>query len=111
MALAKSELQSAELSVGGKRNDVRIEVRQKARDVHELESAREVARLDLKLSQETLAEIQERFDKGRASLRDLEQVRVEESEKWVTFLDADFARQKGQLSLLQTTGQLAKVFQ
>jgi outer membrane protein len=111
VALAKSELQVAELSVGGKRNDVRLDVRQKARDAHELESAREVARLDLKLSQETLVELQERFDQGRASLRDLEQVRVEESEKWVTFLDADFARQKGQLSLLQTTGQLAKVFQ
>jgi outer membrane protein TolC len=111
VALAKSELRAQELSVGGKRNDVRLDVRQKARDAHELEAAREVARLDLKLSQETLAELQERFDQGRASLRDLEQVRVEESEKWVTFLDADFARQKGQLSLLQTTGQLAKVFQ
>jgi hypothetical protein len=29
----------------------------------------------------------------------------------VAFLDADFARQQAQLSLLQATGQLAKVFQ
>ncbi len=111
VALAKSELQSSELSVGARRNDVRLAVRQKARDARELESAREVARLDLKLAQESLAQTQDRFDQGRASLRELEQVRVDESEKWVTFLDADFARQQGQLSLLQTTGQLAKVFQ
>jgi outer membrane protein TolC len=111
LALAKSELAATELTVGSKRNDVRLAVRQKARDVRELESAREVARLDLKLAQETLAITGERFDQGRASLRDLEQVRVDESEKWVTFLDADFARQQGQLSLLQTTGELAKVFQ
>jgi outer membrane protein TolC len=111
VALAKSQLQSAELSVGTARNNVRVDVRQKARNVRELESAREVARLDLKLAQETLAQTQELFDHGRASLKDLEQVRVDESEKWVTFLDADFARQQGQLALLQTTGQLAKVFQ
>jgi hypothetical protein len=29
----------------------------------------------------------------------------------VAFLDADFARQQGQLTLLQAAGQLAKVFQ
>jgi hypothetical protein len=34
-----------------------------------------------------------------------------ESEKWVEFLDADFARKQGQLTLLQSTGQLAQVFQ
>ncbi|HXW17581.1 MAG TPA: TolC family protein [Candidatus Acidoferrales bacterium] len=111
VALAKSELAAAELDVGAKRNDVRLEVRQQARNVHELESAREVARLDLKLTQESLGITQERFDQGRASLAELEQIRVEESEKWVTFLDADFARQQGQLSLLQTTGQLSNLFQ
>jgi len=45
------------------------------------------------------------------TLRDLEQVRLDESDKWVAFLDADFARQQGQLTLLQATGQLATVFQ
>jgi len=110
-ALAKSQLEAQELSVGSKRNDVRLEVRQKARNARELESAREVARLDLKLAQETLALTQEKFDQGRASLRELEQDRLDESEKWVAFLDADFARQQGQLTLLQTTGQLAKIFQ
>jgi hypothetical protein len=29
----------------------------------------------------------------------------------VAFLDAEFSRQQGHLSLLQATGQLAKVFQ
>jgi outer membrane protein TolC len=111
VALAKSELLAAEQAVGNKRNDVRAAVRQQAQQLRESEAALEVARLDLKLAQETLGVTQERFDQGRASLNDLEQLRVEESEKWVTFLDADFARQQGQLSLLQTTGQLAKLFQ
>ena len=74
-------------------------------------ASREVARLDLKLAQETLQLMQSRFEQGRVTLRDIEQARLDESDKWVAFLDADFARQQGQLALLQATGQLAKVFQ
>jgi|HubBroStandDraft_6_1064221.scaffolds.fasta_scaffold02632_5 outer membrane protein len=111
VALAKSELNAAELTLGNKRQQVRLDVQQKARTVRELEATREVARLDLKLAQETLQLDQARFDQGRLTLRDIEQARLEESDKWVAFLDADFARQQGQLTLLQATGQLAKVFQ
>lgn len=111
VTLAKSELAQADAAVGAKRQDVRLDVRQKARDVRELDAGREVARLDLKLAQETLAITQSRFDQGQSSLRDLEHDRLEESEKWVEFLNADFARKQGQLALLQSTGQLAQVFQ
>jgi len=111
VAYAKSQLDAAELTLGNRRQEVRLEVRQKARDVRELDAVREVARLDLKLSQQTLEISQAKFDQGRATLRDIEEIRLEESDKWVAFLDADFARQQGQLTLLQATGQLAKVFQ
>jgi outer membrane protein len=111
VALAKGEFQLSELSLGNKRQEVRLDIRQKAQDVRELEATREVARLDLKLAQETVELIQAKFDEGRATLRDIEEVRLDENDKWVAFLDADFARQRSQLTLLQATGQLAKVFQ
>jgi outer membrane protein TolC len=111
VALAKSELDAAELSLGAKREAVRMDVQMKARSIRELEASREVARLELKLAQETLQLTQARFDEGRATLRDIEQARLEESDKWVAFLDADFARQQGQLTLLQLTGQLSRVLQ
>ena len=109
--LAKSQLNEAELALGNKRQEVRADVLQKARDVRELDASHEVARLDLQLAQESLQIVQTKFDQGRATLRDIEQARLDESDKWVAFLDAEFARQQGQLSLLQATGQLAKVFQ
>jgi len=109
--LAKSQLNEAELALGNKRQEVRADVLQKARDVRELNASHEVARLDLELAQESLQLVQTKFDEGRATLRDIEQARLDESDKWVAFLDAEFARQQGQLSLLQATGQLAKVFQ
>jgi outer membrane protein len=111
VALAKSELNAAELTLGNKRQEVRLDVQQKARTVRELDATREVARLDLKLAQESLQLAQAKFDEGRLTLRDIEQARLDESDKWVAFLDADFARQQSQLTLLQATGQLAKVFQ
>jgi outer membrane protein TolC len=111
VALAKSELNASELALGNKRQQVRLDLQQKQRNVRELDATREVARLDLKLAQESMQLLQAKFDQGRANLRDIENARLDESDKWVAFLDADFARQQGQLTLLQATGQLAKVFQ
>jgi outer membrane protein len=109
--LAKRQLDEAELAVGSKRQQVRTEVLQKAHTLRELDADREVARLDLQLAQESLELEQAKYDQGRATLEEIEQARLEESDKWVAFLDADFARQRAQLTLLQATGQLAKVFQ
>jgi hypothetical protein len=36
---------------------------------------------------------------------------MDESQKWLAFLDADFARQQAQLQLLQTTGQISTALQ
>lgn len=111
VALAKSQLSEAEIMLGNKRQQVRFDVQQKARSVRELDASREVARLDLQLAQETLQQEQAKFDQNRVTLQEIEQARLDENQKWVAFLDADFARQQAQLTLLQATGQLAKVFQ
>jgi len=110
LVLAKSQLDAAELDLSNKRQEVRVEVQQKARNVREMDASREVARLDLQLAQQTLQLQQAKFDQGQATLQEIEEARLDESEKWVAFLDADFARQQAQLTLLQATGQLAKVF-
>lgn len=111
IALAKSQLEVAQATVGRKRQEVRLDVVQKSRSVRELDATREVARLDLKLAQETVQLAQARFDQGRLTLQEIERDRLDESDKWIAFLDADFAREQAQLTLLQATGQLAKVLQ
>jgi outer membrane protein len=111
VALAKSQLQTADLQLGQQRQKVSRRVRQEINNVRELDASREVARLDLKLAQQNLEIEQAKFNDGRATLQEIEEARLNESEKWVAFLDADFAREHAQLVLLQATGQLAKVFQ
>jgi hypothetical protein len=45
------------------------------------------------------------------NLRDVERARLEENEKWMAYLDANFQKQQTQLELLKTAGQLDKVWQ
>lgn len=111
VALAKSQLDVAELQVTQRQRQVTREVQQKMNNVRELVAGREVARLDLQLAQQNLQMEQDKFNNGRATLQEIEEARLDESQKWVAFLDADFAREQAQIVLLEATGQLAKVFQ
>lgn len=111
VALARSNLSEADAALGQRREQVSQQVQKEINDARELEASREVARLSLQLAQQNLDIEQDRFNDGRATLEQIEQARLDESEKWVAFLDADFAREHAQLVLLQATGELAKVFQ
>jgi outer membrane protein TolC len=106
-----TQLAAANLAQAAKRTAVGRDAKQRIREVREANAAREVARLDLKLTQEDLGNAQSRYDQGHATIRDLEQARVDENEKWLAFLDSDFASQKAQLSLWQSTGELAQHLQ
>lgn len=111
VALAKGQLSQADAELGQRRQQVSQQVQKQINDVRELDASREVARLSLQLAQQNLDIEQARFNDSRATLQEVEQARLDESEKWVAFLDADFAREHAQLVLLEATGELAKVFQ
>lgn len=111
VALARSQLNESELVLSNRRREVRLEAQQSTRESRELEASREVARLDLKVAQQNLEIVQAQLDEGKATLGDVEQARLQESDKWTAFLDTDLAWQKIQLKILEATGQLAKVLQ
>jgi outer membrane protein len=110
VAFAKSQLSEAVLNLGNLRDDAEIAAKQGTIKVADQHAALAVARLELKLAQENLALVQSRFDQGQASLKDLEQARLDEGEKWLAFLDSDFVRQQAELALMQMTGRLSQVF-
>jgi outer membrane protein len=111
IALASSELSLSEMELRLKRQNLELDVTRQYQKVRELEAAREVARLELKLSQENLQVIQANFQEGRANLRDVERARLDENDKWVAFLDNDYERQRAELDLLNLTGDLNRVLQ
>lgn len=111
IAFAQSEFNEAELVLSNRRAQVRLDSSEQVRQSRELEATKEVTRLDLKLVQQTLELAQAKLEDGKASLKEVEQDRLDESDKWMAFLDANLAWQRAQLRVLQTTGQLAKVLQ
>jgi len=111
VALAQASLDAAKLNLASKRNQVSAEVRQRSKKVQEADAAKEVARLELQLAQQKLSVLQSQFGEGKASLRDLEKARLDENERWMAFLDANFQRQQAQIELLRTAGQLEKALE
>jgi len=111
IALAETNLDAAKINLVSTRNQVSAGVRQKSRKVQEADSAKEVARLELQLAQQNVSVLQSQFGEGKANLRDVERARLDENEKWMAYLDANFLRQQAQLELLRTAGQLDKVLQ
>ncbi len=109
--LAKTNLLATKTAFSNKQTQVSADVRHQTRRVREAEAGKEVARLELQLVQQNLAELQARFEEGKASLQEVEKARLDENEKWMALLDATFQRQQAQLNLLKTAGQLDKVVQ
>jgi outer membrane protein TolC len=111
IALAQVNLDVAKAELASKKSEVSSSIRVKTRRLRERDAAKEVARLELQLAQQNLTVLQSQFSEGRLNLREVERARVEESEKWMAYLDANFQRQQAELDLLQTAGQLDKVWQ
>lgn len=111
LALALSELSLSEMQLKNTRQNVEIQTSRQYQRVRELDAARTVARLEFKLAQENLRQIQANFEEGRANLRDVDRARVNESDKWMAFLDSDTDLKKAQAELLSATGELSKIFQ
>ena len=111
IALAQVNLDAARANLSNKRAELSADVRQKTRKVRETDAAKEVARLELQLAQQNVAVLQAQFGEGKLNLRDMEKARLEENDKWMAYLDANFQKQQAQLDLLKTAGQLDKVWQ
>lgn len=111
IGLAQINLDAAKVNLANKKTELSADVRQRTRRVRERDAAKEVARLELQLAQQNVAVFQSQFAEGKLNLREVEKARLEESEKWMAYLDANFQKQQAQLELLKTAGQLDKVWQ
>jgi len=111
VGVAEVNLQAAKAVLANKKSQISSDVRKMTRQVREKDAAKEVARLELQLAQQNVAMLQAKFDEGKVNLRDMEKARLDENDKWLSYLDANFDRQRAQLELLRTAGQLDKVME
>ena len=66
----------------------------------------QLAQADLDLARSQLSVLLAQMNEGRASLRQVEEARFNEDEKWIAFYDAQFSSERARLNLLRQTGEL-----
>jgi outer membrane protein TolC len=106
--VAQSEADAAHLRVelANARNRIASDLQQSFRDVHKAEGTAHVAQLDLDVAREQLSVNLAQMQEGRLTLREVEQARVVENEKWIAFYDTQYALEKARWNVLRLTGEL-----
>lgn len=106
VAQAEADAARIRTEMNATRNRILLDTRQSYQAIRRAESAREVARLDLDVVREQLSLTLALWSEGRATLRQVEEARSAENEKWLTFYDAQYAAEKARWDLLRQTGNL-----
>ena len=106
--VAQTQIDIAHLKIelANTRNRLASDLQQSFRQVKKAETAGEVARLDLEVAREQLSVDLAQMQEGRVTLRQVEEARVVESQKWIAFYDAQYAVEKARWNVLRLTGDL-----
>jgi outer membrane protein TolC len=88
------------------KNQVSMDALKQQRALKQLAAAREVARLEYLLARADVNAVGIKLTAGTANVRDEEKARLQQDDKYVTFLDANFDLEKAQMQLMKTTGEL-----
>ena len=103
---ADAEAVKARRQADSVRHQVSTETLKLQRAVQQLAAARDVAKLEHQLALSDVDAIQARIEAGSATLRDQENARAAEHDKYSAYLDASFNLQRAELQLLRATGEL-----
>jgi outer membrane protein TolC len=110
---AKAEAAEAEATRARKeaeavKNEVAGTTLRLQRAVQQLSAAREVAKLEYQLAASDTQAVMARVEAGAATIRDQENARLLENQKYAALLDMMFELDKAQAQLLRSTGEIEK---
>jgi outer membrane protein TolC len=88
------------------RNRIALDIHREYQDVAKANMTNQVAKAELDLAHAQLSVLLAQLNEGRATLRQVEDARFAEDEKWIAFYDAQYGAEKARLNLLNRTGQL-----
>jgi outer membrane protein TolC len=88
------------------RDRIALDTRRAWSDLRRAESARELASLDLDVTREQLTIALAQAEEGRIPLRQVEELRAAESEKFLAYYDAVHAVERARMELLRQTGTI-----
>jgi hypothetical protein len=88
------------------REQVSTETLKLQRAVQQFAAARDVAQLEHQLSQADIEAAHAKVESGAASVKDEENARVSEHERYTAFLNSNFELDRAQIQLMRQTGKL-----
>jgi len=103
---ASAEMARLRLSMNSLRNRLSLDASRGFQEVKKAEASREVARLDHEVAREQVAVLLAQMEECRAALKQVEEARFLENEKWLAFLDAHYGVERARLNLLKQSGDL-----
>lgn len=111
VALAESDQLHIRAESQMLKDRIALDVHQSYQSLAKADMARQVAQADLELAREQLSVLLAQMNEGRATLRQVEEARFGENEKWIAFYDAQFSTERARLELLRQTGELRAALQ
>lgn len=108
---AEAEIAQMRLQVQSARDRIAVETRRGFQDVKRAQAAGEIAKMDLDLTRKQISIALAQMEEGRTSLRQVEDLRVAEIEKWTAFYDSQNVLEKTKLALLRQTGSIMAALQ
>jgi outer membrane protein TolC len=105
-AQTEIDISHLKLELSNTRNRLAADLHQSFRDVRRAATAGDVSRLDLEVAREQLSVTLAQIEEGRATLRQVEEARMLENQKWIAFYDSQYAVEKARWNVLRLTGEL-----
>ena len=88
------------------KNRIALDIHRGYQEMAKASMTNQVAKAELDLAISQLSVLLAQMNEGRATLKQVEDARFAEDEKWIAFYDAQFGDEKARLNLLSHTGQL-----
>jgi outer membrane protein len=106
IAQTSTDLARLRIEHSNARNRIHADIQASFREIRKAETAAEVARLDLEVAREQLSVNLAQMQEGRVTLRQVEEARIVENDKWVAFYDSQYNIERAKWNMLRLTGDL-----
>jgi len=103
---AKADAAKSRKEAQGVKEQVSTDTLKLQRSVEQLAAAREVAQLEHQLAQSDIDSTHAKIESGAATLKDEENARVAEHERYTAYLNSSFELDRAQIQLMRQIGQL-----
>ncbi|HVV44552.1 MAG TPA: TolC family protein [Bryobacteraceae bacterium] len=111
LATLDTDRKHLEVELESAKTKIQMAVHQAYQGIDRSMLANDLAKQDLDLARQRLTLVLDQLNDGRATLRETEQARIDEGEKWIAFYDAQFNLERARLELLHQTGALVASLQ